>query len=297
MKFILKNKIIFFIIFTYSNLSFAFFPKLPDFPELPKIGEFDPKILQDFYNQYTEVQPNYEREKRMIGEIEDAVMDGDVEYLPIGDDKEVFSIYMEGESENPKGGVIVVHSRGYHANWDSVVKPVRIGLAEKGWSTLSVQMPVLEKSAKYYDYVPIFPYAHERIDAAINFYKQRGIDNIILIGHGCGAHMTMSYIDKYGDDKLAAYVGIGMGATDFRQKLVKQFPLDKMLSPTLDIFGENDFPGVKRMSEYRKGLLDIAGNKKSTQLVVEKADHYYKEGETAEDLVDTIDAWLNGLKL
>jgi vancomycin permeability regulator SanA len=32
-------------------------------------------------------------------------------------------------------------------------------------------MPVLGKEAKYYDYVPIFPYSHERIDAAINFYK------------------------------------------------------------------------------------------------------------------------------
>jgi vancomycin permeability regulator SanA len=36
----------------------------------------------------------------------------------------------------------------------------------------------LGKGAKYYDYVPIFPYSHERIDAAINFYKAKGIDNI-----------------------------------------------------------------------------------------------------------------------
>jgi hypothetical protein len=58
------------------------------------------------------------------------------------------------------------------------IKPLRTGLTEKGWHTLSVQMPVLGKEAKYYDYVPIFPYSHERIDAAINFYKAKGIDNI-----------------------------------------------------------------------------------------------------------------------
>jgi hypothetical protein len=40
--------------------------------------------------------------------------------------------------------------------------------------------------------------SHERIDAAINFYKAKGIDNIVLIAHGCGAHMSMSYLDKYG---------------------------------------------------------------------------------------------------
>ena len=297
MKFSLKNNLIVLVLLTYAQLSWAFMPKMPEFPVLPKIGNFDPKVLQDFFNEFTEARPDYDREERIIGEIEDAVMDGDVEYLPLADDREVFSIHMEAEADQPKGGIILLHSRGYHANWDTVVKPLRVGLAEKGWSTLSVQMPVLGKDAKYYDYVPIFPHSHARIDAAINFYKARGIDNIVLVAHGCGAHMSMSYIDKYGDDQFAAYVGVGMGATDYRQKLVKKFPLDKMLSPTLDIFGEQDFPGVRRLSEYRKNLMDLSGNQRSSQLVIDKADHYYKEDGTTEALIDTIDSWLTKLKL
>ena len=293
------NKVVFISILFLTQAVQAFLPNFDarvKFPELPKIGDFDPSVLQKMYNQFTESKPDYERESRMIGEIEDAVMDGDVEYLSISDDKEVFSIYMEAETDEAKGGVIVLHSRGYHANWASVVHPLRVGLASKGWHTLSVQMPVLEKSAKYYDYVPIVPYSHERIEAAIDFYKQRGIDNIILIGHGCGAHMSMSYIDKYGDDKISAYIGIGMGATDYKQKMVKQFPLDSMLKPVLDVFGENDFPGVKRLSESRRDLMDIANNKQSAQMVIEKADHYYKESGTSQGLIDTIDAWLSRLK-
>jgi len=177
--------------------------------ELPKFGNFDPNSLRQLFNKFTDAKPDLERESRMISEIEESIMDGDVEYLPMKDDKEVFSIYMEPDVDTPKGGVIILHSRGYHANWSNAIKPLRIGLAEKGWHTLSVQMPVLDKKAKYYDYVPIFPYAHERIDAALSFYKQRGIDDIVLIGHGCGAHMSMSYIDKYGDEKISAYIGIG----------------------------------------------------------------------------------------
>ena len=278
-----------------------FFPQITfslpfGLPELPKFGEFNPNSLQQFFNEFTNAKPDFERESRMIDEIEESVMDGDVEYLPLEDDKEVFSIYMEPESDTFKGGVIILHSRGYHANWSDTIKPLRIGLAEKGWHTLSVQMPVLDKKAKYYDYVPIFPYAHERIDAALSFYKQRGIDNVILIGHGCGAHMSMSYIDKYGDEKISAYIGIGMGATDYKQKIVKQFPLDKMLSPVLDIFAENDFPGVIRLSESRQDLMDIAANAKSAQMVVKGANHYYNENGTAQVLTNTIDTWLTGLR-
>ncbi len=275
--------------------SFSDFSQLPKFPELPKLEGFDTTSLQKLYNQFTEDKPDFAREDRMIGEIEDAVMDGDVEYLPLANDKEVFSIYMEADADKPKGGVIVLHSRGYHANWESVIKPIRVGMADKGWHSLSVQMPVLDKQATYYNYVPIFPYAHERIVAAIEFYEQRGIDNIVLIAHGCGAHMAMSYFDKYGDDKIKAYVGIGMGATDYKQKVIKRMPLDMMLKPVLDVYGEKDFPGVRRSADERKWLMTLTDNQKSTQKVIKNADHYYKEKGTADELVLVINQWLSGL--
>jgi len=292
------NKIIltFGLVFSQASLALLGLDDLPKFPILQKVGDFDPSSLQKFYNKFTDAEPDYAREDRMIAEIEDAVMDGDVEYLPLKGDKEVFSIYMEPDVDKPKGGVIILHSRGYHANWSSTIKPLRVGLAEKGWHTLSVQMPVLEKSAKYYDYVSVFPYSHERIDAALSFYKQRGVDNVILVSHGCGAHMSMSYFDKYGDGKINAYVGIGMGATDYKQKVIKRFPLDIMLKPVLDVYGENDFPGVIRLSESRQNLMDVAANAKSAQMVIKGADHYYKENGTVQTLTNTIDTWLSGLR-
>jgi len=292
------NKIIltFGLVFSQASLALLGLDDLPKFPILQQVGDFDPSSLQKFYNKFTDAEPDYAREDRMIAEIEDAVMDGDVEYLPLKGDKEVFSIYMEPDVDKPKGGVIILHSRGYHANWSSTIKPLRVGLAEKGWHTLSVQMPVLEKSAKYYDYVSVFPYSHERIDAALSFYKQRGVDNVILVSHGCGAHMSMSYFDKYGDGKINAYVGIGMGATDYKQKVIKRFPLDIMLKPVLDVYGENDFPGVIRLSESRQNLMDVAANAKSAQMVIKGADHYYKENGTVQTLTNTIDTWLSGLR-
>ncbi|SMN10586.1 hypothetical protein SPBRAN_679 [uncultured Candidatus Thioglobus sp.] len=288
----MKNKILLVFGVLMSQLSLAFIPALPS---LPMFGDFDPNKLRVDFNQFIGVEPDFAREARMVDQIADAVLDGDVEYLATKSGKEVFSIYMESEADKPKGGVIILHNRGQHANWADTIKPLRIGLTEKGWNTLSVQMPVLDKNAKYYDYVPIFPYAHERIEAAIDFYKKQGIDNIILITHGCGAHMAMSYIDKYGDSNINAFVGIGMGATDYKQKLVNSFPLYKMLVPVLDIYAQKDFSGVIRLAEYRADLLKVANNPKSKQETVDDADHYYKNNNSVERLTNQVGSWLDSL--
>ena len=280
-----KLLIIIGLIFTQTSHAMIELPKLPD---LPMFGDFNPNQLRKNFNQFVAAKPNFTREVRMISEIEDAVLEGEPQYLSLKNGQKVFSIYLQSEIENHKGGVIILHNRGQHANWADTIKPLRVGLAEKAWHTLSVQMPVLDKHAKYYDYVPIFPYAHRRIDAAINFYKERGIKNIVLMAHGCGAHMSMSYLDKVGDGALSGFVGIGMGATDYKQKLVKPYPLEKISMPILDIFAQNDFAGVLRLAEVRKPRL----NSKSSQALVKGAGHYYKEDGASEQLLEQIDRWL-----
>jgi hypothetical protein len=115
--------------------------------------------MMDFYNQNkSDMLPFFDREKRLESQNADSVMEGDVEYLN-ADGKKVFSIFMEGEESDNNNkadvGIILLHTRGSHPNEEKTIKPLRINLAEHGYNTLSVQMPVLEKSAKYYDYVPI----------------------------------------------------------------------------------------------------------------------------------------------
>lgn len=292
------KKILLILSLLLAQSTYAFLPipiGVPQLQDLPMFGDFNPNKLRAEFNQFVGIEPDFVREKRVVSEIEDTVLDGDVEYLPLKSGKEVFAIFMQSEADKPKGGVIILHNRGQHANWGDTIKPLRTGLTEKGWHTLSVQMPVLGKQAKYYDYVPILPYSHERIDAALDFYKEKGVLNVVLIAHGCGAHMAMSYVDKYGDDKIKGFVGIGMGATDYKQKLINGFPLYKMVSPVLDIYAEQDFSGVRKMADYRDKLIKIAGNKKSAKIIVKGADHYYKNDESVERLTDEVATWLNTL--
>ena len=156
-------------------------------------------------------------------------------------------------------------------------------------------MPVLEKEAKYYDYVPLFANADKRIDAGIAFLKQKGIAPVVLVAHSCGAHMAMNWINTRGDGDIAAYVGLGMGATDFEQDMVQAFPLDKMKVPVLDVYGEKEYPQVISLAAERQTLMQKAGNSNSKQMVLPEADHYFKD--KGEELNAVVANWLNSLPL
>lgn len=246
-------------------------------------------LLLPLFCQASDLQ----REQRLTNQIVDAIMDGEAITLQ-ADGHDFLAIYMESDSDEVKGAAIILHGRGLHPNWETVVQPLRIGLPERGWHTLSLQMPVLHKEAKYYDYEPLFDEALPRIEAAISYLKEQGVEKIVLIAHSCGAHMAMHRIREMGEEGLAAYVGIGMGATDYQQPMSLPFPLAEMSIPVLDIYAEKDFPAVLRMAPERLAMIRQAGNPQSAQLQVPGAEHYFVGHN--DELLEAISEWLSGLE-
>ena len=165
-----------------------------------------------------------DREDRLVEEIEANLFDGELISLMPGADS-FTAVQMASQTDTTRGGVILLHGRGFHADWPENIGPLRVGLSEAGWHTLSLQMPVLEKSAKYYDYVPILPEVLPRIDAALAHLKAENISPIVLLAHSCGAHMAMLWMEQYADQGIDAFVGIGMGATDYQQPMRHPFPI------------------------------------------------------------------------
>ncbi len=243
----------------------------------------------------TEVgKADLEREKRMSAEVEDAVLDGEVLFLKDGN-HEFMAIDQESEGDT-KGAVIILHGRGFHPNWQDAVYPLRTQLPEKGWRTLSLQMPVLVKTAKYYDYVPLFKQAGPRIEAGIKHLQEQGVKNIVLLAHSCGGHMAMEWIrSKEGkmDGLISAFIGAGMGATDFGQKMAKPFPYDKLSIPVLDVFGSKEYPAVLSKAPGRLMQITKVANPKSKQIIIPGANHYFTD--KGDELVKPVVEWLDNL--
>ena len=153
-----------------------------------------------------------------------------------------------------------LHGRGVHADWPDNIGPLRMALAQSGWHTLSLQMPVLEKSAKYFDYLASLPEAFPRIEAGIKHLLNNGHRPIVLLAHSCGAHMAMARLETSAGKPIDAFIGIGMGATDYRQPMQRPFPFATLKIPVLDIYGaDHDFTAytgamAQRISAWRDSL-------------------------------------------
>jgi hypothetical protein len=165
-------------------------------------------------------EPDFEREARLADEIVDAILDGDPEWLQ-ADGRDFLGIYTE--ADDSRAAIVILHGRGFHPDWADAINPLRVG---------------------YYDYIPVFHHAHGRIEAGIAFLREQGHEKVVLLAHSCGVHMALDWIREKKDSSIDAFVGLGMGATDYRQPMHQPFPLDWMRVPVLDLYGANDYPAV-----------------------------------------------------
>src|SRR5690606_17291341 len=86
----------------------------------------------------------------------------------------------------PVAGVVVIHGLGVHPDW-GLINPLRSDLSEQGYSTLSIQMPVLAAGRPGSEYQPLFPEAAERIARAVAFLREKGHARVALVAHSLGA--------------------------------------------------------------------------------------------------------------
>ncbi len=230
------------------------------------------------------------KEKRWADQVVDAILDGEATWMNDGT-SDFLGIYTEAE-ENKGRAVIVMHGTGIHPDWQQVIQPLRVGLTEHNWNTLSIQMPILPNEAEYPEYAPLYDEVAPRIDAAIEYLKKNGSKQIVLIGHSQGASMTAYYLSTSKQD-IQGFVAIGMAAfaDDPRMDVIRS--LQKINVPLLDIYGDDDLEITMKSIGARAEAAKKAGNKSYTQVEVAGSNHTFDDKE--DDLVEAVAKWLEKL--
>jgi pimeloyl-ACP methyl ester carboxylesterase len=214
------------------------------------------------------------REQRIANEIEDAIVVGDPMWLKAGD-TEFLAIHTPAEKGPVRGGVIILHGRGAHPNWVDVVQPLRSILPAHRWETLSLQMPVTAVDAPGGAWAGLIPEATPRIMAGIEFFRQRGINNLILIGHSLGARMAVEFEAAAAPPEIEALVAVGLPADRKERDGGTLGGLRRIRVPVLDIYGSRDIPRVRDTARLRAIAARAGGNSAYTQVEIAGADHFF----------------------
>ena len=205
---------------------------------------------------------DYIREGLWAQEVLAALVVGEPVYLATPARARILALDTRPEGKS-KGGVIVVHGLGVHPDW-GLNGGVRTGLAEAGFETLSVQMPVLAADAARADYAIALPESGDRIAAAIAYLRARGVDRIAIVSHSFGAAMVNAYLARPDAARIDAWVPVGM---------FDAFALAPR-EPVLDVTAERDYADVKSGALLRASRLPQ--DHCSREITIGGTDHFFE---------------------
>ena len=234
------------------------------------------------------------KEKRWADQVVEALIDGDELWLKTDDktNQEFLGIYTESTIDS-SDAVLIMHGTGIHPDWQQIIQPLRVGLIESGWHTLSIQMPILPNDAKTIEYSPLYEEVAPRVRAAINHLKTTGAKKIIIIGHSLGASMAAYYLKEPNPDILG-FIGIGMVAGGDDKRMDDAHSIRKITIPMLDLYGSEDLDGVLNTVTLRADAAKIAVNKNYSQVKVDGANHFFDGMD--QTLLTSVSSWLKQFK-
>jgi pimeloyl-ACP methyl ester carboxylesterase len=226
---------------------------------------------------------DYARERRLEREILPLVV-GEPVKLRLPGGREFLGLHTN--VAGAKAAVVLVHGRNVHPDHD-LVGALRVALADLGYATLSIQMPVLGAEAQRVEeyYPALFPEAIERIGTAAAWLQERGERRIAIVSHSMGSWMTNEYFDAHPRSPYLAWACLGL--TGGYTWATYGSP-----RPILDVYGEADLPPVVDAA-WRRRLTVAFGKEGSRQVRVEGADHFFTGKHQA--LAREIAAWLGSV--
>lgn len=224
-------------------------------------------------------QADLERERRTAEEVRQNLLVGEALSLQLPSGRSFFAILTR--AAKPRAGVVLVHGIGAHPDW-GLINALRTQLPAAGYTTLSIQMPVLAEDAKPDQYPTVYPDAGARLRAAVAFLRASGLEKVVVISHDVGGNMVNDYLVRDAQPAVNAWVSIGIAGGAFRDAA-------KLRLPVLDVFGEKDFAVVLKGADARAN--DIRLLRGSAQVEVAGADHFF-DGHAAA-LAGHVRLWLD----
>jgi pimeloyl-ACP methyl ester carboxylesterase len=226
-------------------------------------------------------QPSdYAREKRWADEVVPALVAGEAVWLEAPRTQKFLGLLIEARS--PKGAIILAHGLGVHPDY-GLIGELRVRLADAGYTTLAVQMPILAADAPAARYPVLFWEADARFAGALTFLRRKKYDRIVLLSHSMGTRMANHYVSAHPQLPLAGWIALSVSNGEFVAWKRPKFPV-------YDVYAEHDLDAVLQGAPRRAALLKHVRG--SSQTMLFGTDHFFAKKE--KELVSLLRLLLEG---
>ena len=227
--------------------------------------------------------PDYAREARWAAEVVPSLVVGDAVKLNAAG-RDFLGIFTPGKIGGAnKPGIVLVHGVGVHPDF-GLIGELRTRLADLGFATLSIQMPVLSKEVTDgNEYAKTFDVSTARIRAGYDWLAKQINRPVILLSHSMGSWMSNVYFDKTPQSPYTAWVCLSITG--------RIGSMGGNTLPIFDVQAENDIAPVKRGSWLR--TITLVSHAKSKRSEVPQTDHQYSGKEAV--LAAQVTAFIEGL--
>ncbi len=169
-----------------------------------------------------------------------------------GQEREVLAVLKPQIKGKALGAVLLLHGMNAHPDWPGVIAPLRRGLPEAGWHTLSLQLPHRITGQDDMAWLDI---TRLRIAAALAELDGRSMKHIVIIGHDLGAVAAIDYLSENQAPAVQGLVVISLdGRANEERRLDAARGLGQLKLPLLDIYAERDRPAVVASATRRYDL-------------------------------------------
>jgi len=237
---------------------------------------------------------NLTEEQRLSEQLDTPALDGEAQWIEANNQR-FLAVFKKTNAPRHLGGAILLHDLGDHADARLVIGPLRLELARRGWDTLSLQLPrPLE---------PLSPEGHaeavalgvQRVQAAMDWFKNRQTRPLVLVGHGLGAETALAWLSGKPSPEAGALVAIGLAAGDGSENDPVIQAIARVQRPVLDLYGERDRPEVAATAQARRASAAGARQSGYRQDRVMGADHGFSG--LQESLRQRVASWLRRIAL
>lgn len=201
-------------------------------------------------------------------------------------------LYREAVSKDVRGAVVLLHGRDSNQDAADLIRPLRQGLPEHGWSTLSLAMPIAVPDDPR-GYANLVPEAIARLQSGIAFLKEKNLGRIALLAHDTGTWGTLRYLAGNPDNSVTGAVLIdpapvrklGAPPISIDSLSAVRLPILEILSRRVSVSIDDEVSGKRTV---------MKANPSYRLLVLNEPDRGWQDSE--DFLLSRIHGWLSQLQ-